>query len=107
MFVLPAIIIWDTDWWHTLQPVCLELLLCMPKSVNIGHIHLNTEICHMCVVGYSPLVNLVISGTDWCWCTDTDKELHLSFTDGVNTWHACNILCWTSCLILTMYDPYN
>ena len=30
-------------------------------------------------VGGSPTVGLVISGTNWCWCTDTDKEAHLSF----------------------------
>ena len=53
----------------------------MPKSVNIGHIHLNTKIYCMCVVGGSPPVDLVILGTDWCQCADTDKELHLSFTD--------------------------
>ena len=27
----------------------------------------------------SPPVGLVISGTNWCWCTDTDKEAHFSF----------------------------
>ena len=38
-------------------------------------------------VGGSPPVDLVISGTDWCWCANTDQELDLSLTDGVNTWH--------------------
>ena len=30
-------------------------------------------------VGGSPLVDLVILGTDWCWCTNSDKEVCLSF----------------------------
>ena len=30
-------------------------------------------------VGGSPPVGLVISGTKWCWCTDTDEEAQLSF----------------------------
>ena len=45
----------------------------------IDHIHLVLKICCMCVYGGLPPVNLVILGTDWCWCTNTDKELHLSF----------------------------
>ena len=73
---------------HDLQLVCLEFPLCMPKSVNIGKIHHNTKNmlcgCH----GDSPPVDLVIPGTNWCQCTDTDEELHLSSTDGDSTWHA-------------------
>ena len=62
---------------HTLQPVCLEMPPCMPRSIHIDHTHLNTKMCCMCVGG-SLLLDLVISGTDWCWYANTDKELHLS-----------------------------
>ena len=39
-------------------------------------------------VGGSPLVGVDISGTNWCWHANTNLELDLSFTDGINTWHA-------------------
>ena len=41
----------------------------------------------MCFV----LPAMVIWGTNWCWCTDTDQELHLSYTGGVTTLHAQNL----------------
>ena len=40
------------------------------------------------LVGGSPPVDLVISGTDWCWHPNTNLELHLSVTDGSNAWYA-------------------
>ena len=44
----------------------------------------------MCVGGGSPLVDLVTSGTDWCWHANTNLEFEfvLSFTDGINAWYA-------------------
>ena len=59
MFLLPAIVMWGADWcWCTdtnkeahLTTCCLEMPLCMPRPVNIDHIHLNTKICCMCVCG--------------------------------------------------------
>ena len=76
-FISQVICVWctDTDRVAHLTTYCLEMPLCMSKSVNIL---LNTKICCMLIWGGSPPVNLVILDTDWCWCTDTDKELHLS-----------------------------
>ena len=34
------------------------------------------------------MVGVDISGTNWCWHANTDEELDLSFTDGINTWYA-------------------
>ena len=54
----------DTDKEACLTTCSLKMPICMPKSVNIGHMHLNTKICCMCGCGGSPPVNLVISGTE-------------------------------------------
>ena len=59
MFVVSAMVMLGADWcWCTntdkenhLTTCCLEMPLCMPKSVNIDHIYLNTKICCMCVCG--------------------------------------------------------
>ena len=91
----------------TLQLVCLELILCMPKSIISDHIYLGIykTICCMCVVGGLPLVDIVILGTDCCWHAGTDKELHLSSTDGSNTQHVC--IYWVGFhIILTIHYPH-
>ena len=45
------------------------------------------DMLFVCCGSLSP-VNLVMLGTEWYQYTDTDKDSHLSFTDGVNTLHA-------------------
>ena len=73
----------------SLHLVCLEFIICMPKSVISDHIYLGIYriMCCMCAVGGSPVVDIVILGTNWCWHASTDKEVHLSYckvTDGIN-----------------------
>ena len=58
---------------------CLEMSLCMSKSVNWPYSPKIYKYVACVWVGGSPPVDLVISGTDWCWFTNTDNELHLSF----------------------------
>ena len=70
-----------------LTTCCLEMLLHMPRSVN-GPWHLILKYVACVLVRGSPPVGFVISSTDWCWYGNTDQELDLSFTDGINTWHA-------------------
>ena len=69
----------DTDKEAHLTTSCLEMPLSMPKSVNITIFTQILKYVACVFVGGSPLVDLVISGTNWCWCTDTEKEAHLSF----------------------------
>ena len=72
---------------HSLQLVVWKCYSTCPDLL-IDLSHLILKICCMCVCGGSPLVDLVISGTDWCWHANTNLELDLSFTDGINTWYA-------------------
>ena len=84
MFVLSAMVMLGANWcWCTdtdkeahLTTCCLDMPLCMPRSVNIDHTHINTK--NVCVGGGSPQVNVVIFNTNWCWYAGTDKESHLS-----------------------------
>ena len=60
------------------------------------------------LVGGSPLVDLVISGNDWCWHANTNLELNLSVTDGINTWYA--YIYWVLGFTLhanNVFFPYN
>ena len=89
----------DTDKEAHLTTCCLAMSLSMPTSVSQPCSPKYQKYVACVFVGGSPPVGLVISGTNWCWCADTDKEAHLSFTDGINTWHA-QIYCvglHTSC----------
>ena len=73
---------------HTLQLVVWRCHSACPHLL-VNHTHPNAKnMLHVCLWVVHPPVDLVISGTDWCWCADNDKEAHLSFTDGINTWHA-------------------
>ena len=63
---------------HT-SVLLMALILSMPRCVMIDHIYLNIKIYCCVFVWSSPPVNIVISGTDWCWHAGTDKELYLSF----------------------------
>ena len=60
------------------------------------------------LVGGSPLVGLVISGTDWCLHANTNLELHLSVTDGSNAWYA-HIYWVLGCTLHAnnVFFPYN
>ena len=93
---------------HTLQLVVWRWHSACPHLL-VNHTHPNTKnILHVCLWVVQPPVGLVISGNDWCWCTDTDKEAQfwLSFADGIKNLAYPHILCWTSHVMLTMYSPY-
>ena len=65
MLVLPAMVMWGANWWqsslirkYTLQLVCLELPLFLPKSVSTGHIHLNAK--NIIIIIYSFIKHTII-----------------------------------------------
>ena len=71
---------------HSLQLVVWKCYSTCPDLL-IDLSHLILKLCCMCVCGGSPLVGVDISGTNWCWHANTNLELDLSVTDGINTWH--------------------
>ena len=72
---------------HSLQLVVWKCYsTCSDLLIDFSHLILKYVACVF--VGGSPLVGVDISGTNWCWHANTDKELDPSFTDGINTWHA-------------------
>ena len=73
---------------HSLQLVVWKCYSTCPDLL-IDLSHLNTKnMLHVCSWGGSPLVDLVISGTNWCWHANTNLEFDLSVTDGSNAWYA-------------------
>ena len=72
---------------HSLQLVVWKCYsTCPDLLIDLSHLILKYVACVL--VGGSPLVDLVISGTNWCWHPNTNLELNLSVTDGINTWYA-------------------
>ena len=66
-------------WKHAIQPVCLKLILTMPRSVILIISNLILKYVACVFVGSSSAVDIVILGTNWCWHAGTDKEFHLSY----------------------------
>ena len=81
MCCLPAMAMQGTNLLirkHSLQLVVWKCYSACPDLlIDLSHLILKYVACVL--VEGSPLVDLDISGTDWCWCVNTDVELDLSF----------------------------
>ena len=87
MCCLSAMVMLGADWCqcatllrkHTLQPVVWRCHLVCPNLLILTILTQILKYVACAFMGGSPSVHLVILGTNWCWCADTDKEAHLSF----------------------------
>ena len=84
--------LWSCGYQYIDQEAVLTIVVwkcystCPDLLIDLSYLIL--KICCMCVCGGSPLVGVDISGTNWCWHANTNLELGLSVTNGINTWHA-------------------